>query len=232
MSQRSLFWPLSLLATFALLVVMLLLGSLSPSLSAQANPCITSYPTPGPVRDNCFLTATARTVNNNNTSTAQAKTAYPPPSATTQRAAPPEPTATATITPTATLTPTNTTVPATATLGPTLTSTATRIVIQGVPTPTATSFLADRETIVCAPGTTVIINGTDEPERAILAYFNARPVGGAMTRSDGSYSIQLRIGDERPGSYPIELRERLTWTLVRELACEVPATTPTPTWPL
>ena len=232
MSQRSLFWPLSLIAAFALLVVMLLFGALPSVLVAQTDQCAESYPTPGPVRESCYTTATARVANNAKTNTASAKTAYPPPTTPPQNIAPPAPTAAPAQEATATLTPTNTVRPATATLGPTRTPTATRQVAQGTPTSTATSVLAGLETILCVPGTTVTITGEASPGLVILAYFNARPVGGALTRRDGTYRMLLNIGDERPGVYAVELRERLSRALVRELACEVPSATPTPTWPL
>lgn len=68
----------------------------------------------------------------------------------------------------------------------------------------------------------VTITGVVEGSVALLAYFNDRPVGGSFARSDGQYSITLHIGPERPGVYPVEVRERDGRALVQQLACEVP----------
>lgn len=211
MSRRSLFWPLTLIVAFAVLLIMLLAGTLPSDLAAQGGDCASIYPTPGADRDNCFRTATAN-----------ASDPYPSPSAT---AAPVQPTSAAT----ATFTATSTARPVTATAGPTSTVTATRAP-QGSPLPTLTSTLVGLETIVCAPGVAVTLTGRAEPGTALLAYFNERPVGGTLARADGSYSIQLSVGDVRPGLYPVNIRERDGRALVRELACEVPAATPTPTF--
>lgn len=218
MPRRSLIWPLALIGAFATLVTLLMLGALPAPTAAQADDCAEIYPTPGPDRTSCQQTATAL-----------APTAYPAPTATSGGGGggQPAPAPTATISATATLTATSTLSP-TSTEGPTSTPTATREP-QGSPTPTATSTLVGLETIVCAPGATVAIRGEAEPGAPLLAYFNERPVGGALTRPDGTYLILLTVGAERPGVYPVTVRERDGRALVRELACEVPGATPTPT---
>ncbi|NTU82772.1 MAG: hypothetical protein HGA45_25955 [Chloroflexales bacterium] len=228
MHQSSLFWPLSLIAAFGLLIVMLLLGAMPSPLVAQSDECVSNYPTPGPEREDCYRTATAKAVKISNTNTAYAISKSPATN-TPGSSAPQAPTSTATLTATETLTATSTAQPATATLGPTSTPTATRQVAAISPSPTATSTLVDRETILCAPGLAVALRGEARPDTALLAYFNGRPVGGALSRSDGDYLILLRVGDERPGIYPVDLRERHSRDLVRRLACEVPGATPTPT---
>ncbi len=211
---------MTLIAAFAVLLVLLVVGALPTPLVAQTDDCASIYPTPGADRDNC-----------NRTATAKAGQAYPNPSATSGGGGPPAPAATATVTGTATLTPTSTLRPATPTPGPTNTATATRQP-QGSPTPTLTSTLVGLETILCVPGATVAIRGQAEPGLALLAYFADRPVGGALVRPDGSYYILLSIGEERPGLYAVNIRRRDSRTLVRELACEIPAATPTPTLPI
>jgi hypothetical protein len=215
MPRRSLILPLTVLGAFAALVILLMLGALPTPIAAQGDECATTYPTPGSGRDDCYRTATA-----------QAPQGYPSPSATSGGGAP-APQATATISATATLSVTSTPRP-TNTAGPTSTPTATRQP-QGSPTPSATSTLVGLETLVCVPGATVGIRGRAEPGTALLAYFNGRPVGGTFTRPDGTYVIALSVGNERPGVYPVNVRERDTRALVRELACEVPGAEPTPT---
>lgn len=222
MPQRSLIWPVTVLVGFATLAVLLLAGALPTPLVAQVDDCASVYPTPGADRDNCNRTATAKV----------SQGGYPSPSATTGSSQPP-PQATATISATATLsvTATATQPPATATVGPTSTAISTRQPA-GSPTPTPTSTLVGLETILCPQGARVEVRGRAEPSAALLAYFNDRPVGGALARPDGSYLILLSIGAERPGIYPVDIRLRDSRALVRALACEVPGVTPTPTPPV
>jgi hypothetical protein len=99
-----------------------------------------------------------------------------------------------------------------------------------VATPTVTPALpAGVEALLCAPGSTVSLIGEAEPGLALLVYFDGRPVGGGFSRADGSYSIELLIGNERPGEYLVEVRERNTRDLIERTGCEVPGATPTPT---
>jgi hypothetical protein len=83
----------------------------------------------------------------------------------------------------------------------------------------------------CIPGDVIVIEGTADPELALIVTFGDRPVGGGFTRNDGSYRIRLRIGDERPGIYLVQVQERATRNLIQEFNCQVPAFTPTPTPP-
>ncbi|HMQ29784.1 MAG TPA: hypothetical protein PKD53_03610 [Chloroflexaceae bacterium] len=215
MSRPSLIWPVTVLAAFAALLILLVVAAL-PTPSVAQDGCVDAYPTPGPERDDCYRTATART--------GQGGGAYPDPTATTGQQAP-QPTVTLTVTPTLTITGT---LAPTATAGPTSTPTATRQP-QGSPTPSATSTLVGLETLTCAPGASVAVVGRADPNTALLLYFDERPVGGALSRSDGSYQIVLNVGRERPGTYPLTVRVRDSRALVRELACEVPGAPPTPT---
>lgn len=220
MSRRSLIWPLSLIAAFSLLMILLIVGALPTPTSAQKACPDPIYPDQTVAQCQSTQTAYAKTQ--------AAGPAYPAPTNTSAPAqvSSPLPTATSTITPTSTTRPPT----ATSTIVPS--ATATRQVPQGSPTPTATSPLNGLETITCAPGATVSLTGRSSPHLALLAYFNDRPVGGTLARGDGSYQILLRVGDERPGTYAVDVRERDSRDVVRELACQVPGATPTPTIPL
>lgn len=83
--------------------------------------------------------------------------------------------------------------------------------------------------MLCQPGSDVIIEGLARPNTALLLFFNERPVGGTLSQMNGRYLAPMRIGRERPGLYLVEVRERDGLTLVRQLACAVPGSTPTPT---
>lgn len=112
----------------------------------------------------------------------------------------------------------------------TSTPTATRGPAQLAATPTATSALPDGvEALNCVPGSTVTLTGQAPPNTALLAFFDKRPVGGGLSRPNGTYTIELQIGKERPGFYVVEVRERATRAFVAQFGCQVPAFTPTPT---
>lgn len=145
----------------------------------------------------------------------------------------------ATSTPTSTWTPTktaapNTTSSATNTIEPTATNQDTSL----SETPTVTATLetgdpeADTNTISCIPGETIILEGTTDLGPAMIITFGDRPVGGGFRRNDGSYRLRLRIGNERPGIYPVRVEDRVSNEVIQEVSCQVPAFTPTPTPPL
>ena len=92
-------------------------------------------------------------------------------------------------------------------------------------TPEATPTSA----LTCAPGERVLITGQGPPRAAFLLYFGQRVVGGGSVSLNGSFSIPLVVGRERPGSYPVIVRVRGSEQVLRELTCEVPpAAAPTP----
>ncbi len=140
----------------------------------------------------------------------------------------------------ATATPTST---STRTITPTLTGAATQPPLataaisptsQGAASSaTATLPLGEGESAAtpCIPGETILIEGSAGPSVALIVTFGGRPVGGGFSRDDGSYRIRMRIGDERPGIYPITVEDRDTSALIQKFSCEVPAFTPTPTPP-
>lgn len=238
MSRRAPPLPLSIIASFALLVALLVLGALpSPVMVvAQSIDCsgdLSDYP--GLTYDTCQATQTA-VVARTQTATAaggSGQTAAPtntsaPASGAPAATATPTLTRTATVTTTArTLTPTLAASPA---ASPTASPTRQAAAATAGASPTPTSALpAGVEARICLPGSSVELTGTTRPAVALLAYFDDRPVGGALSRADGSYSISLRIGPERPGLYLIEVRERDTRDLVSQEACEIPGLTPTAT---
>jgi len=217
MPQRSITLPLSLVMVFAVLMLALLVGALpaTPPVSmAQSTSC--PYPDasscPGGQQNNPYPGATStstptQTVQSQSTPTATA-------------------TATATATTSLTTTPTRQTPTVTFTAAPT----RTRPPAPTGPTPTPTSALPEGiETLVCFPGATITLAGSGPPSTALLAYFNNRPVGGGFSRADGTFSIDLMIGRERPGQYLVEVRKRDGRERVSQWGCEVPGATPTPT---
>jgi hypothetical protein len=135
-------------------------------------------------------------------------------------------TPTATTTNAATPTRTQTTESAqTATPTQTFAPSATR----DLPTPTIEDAKIAESAIDCIPGESISIEGETDPNMALIVTFGERPVGGGFSRRDGTYRIQLHIGDERPGLYPVQVEERDTNDIIQELLCRVPASTPTPT---
>lgn len=98
------------------------------------------------------------------------------------------------------------------------------------PSPTSAAALPEGVTaLACVPGETVDLAGQTEPNSALLLFFDERPVGGGLSGADGRYRLRLQVGDERPGTYLVEVRERVGRALVEQFGCEVPPFTPTPT---
>jgi hypothetical protein len=189
--------------------------------------CVDPYIPPGNTAQNCQQTQTALAVS---------PTASAPPAANNQTGgtggsgaattAPTGPTATTTITTTRA---TAQTAPTLAPITPTVAAASPQSTAALSPTPTAV-LPSGVEALVCLPGTTVTLTGEAPPGTPLLAYFAGRPVGGGFSRGDGSYTIDLLIGPERPGTYLVEVRERTSLALVSQTGCEVPALTPTPTF--
>jgi outer membrane biosynthesis protein TonB len=85
------------------------------------------------------------------------------------------------------------------------------------PSPTATNQLA------CRPGTPVELRGGGAPRRsAILLFFDGRAVGGSTSDDAGNFAVTLRVGDEAPGRYPVEVRVRAGGALLLTRICVVP----------
>lgn len=145
-----------------------------------------------------------------------------------------QPASAATPTPTFTSTPTATRTAVAAVSATPLATATLRIVTHATPTATLPAAVPtpDIAATACIPGDVITVEGSADPELALIVTFGDRPVGGGFTRNDGSYRIRLRIGDERPGIYVIQVQERATRSLVQQFSCQVPAFTPTPTLPL
>jgi len=86
-----------------------------------------------------------------------------------------------------------------------------------VPSPTATNQLA------CSTGTPVELRGSGAPRRsAVLLFFDGRAVGGGTSDDAGNFAVTLRVGDEAPGRYPVEVRARAGGSLLLVRTCVVP----------
>lgn len=222
MPQRNLFWPLSLLASFGFLLLLLLVGALPEPIAVAQSDCSD----PAYLQQGYEACKTAQAASTGGTATVAATN-------TTSSGGGGQPAATAapTLSPTRTITTTVSPRPTQAAAAPTFTPTLTRIpAVEQNNDPTPTSVLPPGvELLACAPGQTIDLAGTALPNTALLAYFAQRPVGGGLSGADGSYRISLLIGDERPGIYLVEVRERASRALVQQFGCEVPGATPTPT---
>jgi hypothetical protein len=108
------------------------------------------------------------------------------------------------------------------TLTPTLTPTATRVPIN---TPVIAEQLIDQPSsseVICQPKTRLIIKGTTDPYSLLLLTFDNRVVGGGISYTSGSYAIPLVVGTEARGIYTIEVRQRNTNKVIKQLSCTVP----------
>ncbi|MEI7770924.1 MAG: hypothetical protein WCI67_13080 [Chloroflexales bacterium] len=179
---------------------------------------------PYPPYDDCMKTRTALLVETERAAALAVPTVPTAGNSSPAQVAPTEP---PTVTPTPTPTFTST---AAATSTPLATPTF-RAAAHATPTATPAAVVPRTEIAVipCIPGDVIMIEGSTDPQVSLIVTFGDRPVGGGFTRNDGSYRIRLRIGDERPGIYPVQVQDRATRSVVQELSCQVPAFTPTPT---
>jgi hypothetical protein len=240
MSQRSLIWPLGVMMVALIIIVSALTSPTAPSAAParQDSPCNSNYPDAYPAcatetaeaEDRSIEeTSAARqtdvaaqnddnddddTTSDNNSSTTNNNT---------QDTATPTATRTATRTPTSTFEVDEDETEA----EPTNTPGSTRQ--QATATPTSTPIL-DTDVLICVPGVPVPVEGQGPRNAALLLYFDGRAVGGTTSDSRGTYALQLIVGEERPGDYPLEVQVRGTRELVEEFTCRVPGGgTPTPT---
>jgi len=110
---------------------------------------------------------------------------------------------------------------------PTNTPRSTR---QEATVPPTSTPIPDSDVLICVPGVPVPVEGQGPPNAALLLYFGDRAVGGTTSDARGAYALQLIVGEERPGDYPLEVQVRGTRELVEEFVCRVPGGgTPTPT---
>jgi hypothetical protein len=232
MSRPGVNAPFIFTAAFVILVALLMTGLLpSPVVIAELQ-CDDDYRPPGLAYDVC-KTQVAQTA------TAQAAASGTTTGGGTTSTPNSQPAANATATATRTVTATVGSVTPTAgspqaqppTATPTLPS-ANQANAGPTPTltPTAPAVPSGAPTLVCVPGSTVRLAGEAAPSAQLLAFFDDRPVGGGFSRGDGLFSIDLLIGDERPGLYLVEVRGRDTLELFAQFGCDVPAFSPTPTF--
>ncbi|GAB4156424.1 MAG: hypothetical protein Fur005_09750 [Roseiflexaceae bacterium] len=79
------------------------------------------------------------------------------------------------------------------------------------PPPTATPLPAEQlAKIDCRPGERLQITGSGPASEAFLVYFGRRAVSGGSVGPNGRFVTSLLIGKERPGTYPITVRQRST----------------------
>ena len=55
-----------------------------------------------------------------------------------------------------------------------------------------------------------MITGVGPPRESFLLYFGRRAVSGGSIAPNGVYRIEMLIGPERPGEYPVSVRLRLS----------------------
>jgi hypothetical protein len=98
-----------------------------------------------------------------------------------------------------------------------------------LPTPTVEPSVdptdATLGSLTCVPGVPIIIQGTARPRAPLLIFFNGRAVGGGSAGATGSFALTMRVGNERPGSYPIEVFVRGSWEEILQTSCTVPSVT-------
>ncbi|HEU5011351.1 MAG TPA: hypothetical protein VFT66_02320 [Roseiflexaceae bacterium] len=107
---------------------------------------------------------------------------------------------------------------------PTSTIAASTQIPTATPEPSPTP-LADYQ---CVPGQQLAITGTGPAGAGVLLLFDDRVVGGGTVQSNGVFSLQLNVGDEEPGVYPVVVQVRGTQQELFNKTCFVPAITPTP----
>lgn len=79
---------------------------------------------------------------------------------------------------------------------------------------------ADPTPLACPSSQTVFLQGRAPANEALLVYLGGRAVGGGLASVSGAYSVPLRV-QERPGSYPVEVRLRASGALVEQFVCYV-----------
>jgi hypothetical protein len=116
--------------------------------------------------------------------------------------------AVAVVTPTPTPAPTATPPPPTA--QPTLEVLPAPTAPPPAATPTPEVSLAELLRLECRSGERIVITGAGPPRESFLLYFGRRAVSGGSIAPNGVYRIEMLIGPERPGEYPVSVRLRLS----------------------
>ncbi|MFQ3683762.1 FHA domain-containing protein, partial [Roseiflexus sp.] len=77
-------------------------------------------------------------------------------------------------------------------------------------TPTPEVSLAELVRFECRSGDRIVLTGIGPPRESFLLYFGRRAVSGGSVAPNGVYRIDMLIGPERPGEYPVSVRLRLS----------------------
>ena len=77
-------------------------------------------------------------------------------------------------------------------------------------TPTPDVSLADVVRFECRSGDRIVLSGIGPPRESFLLYFGRRAVSGGSVAPNGVYRIDMLVGPERPGEYPVSVRLRLS----------------------
>jgi hypothetical protein len=102
-----------------------------------------------------------------------------------------------------------------------LPATATRTRIS-TPITTEQVINTTSSALICQRQTRLIIKGATDPYSLLLLTFGDRVVGGGISYASGGYAMPLVIGDESRGVYQIEVRQRNTNKVIKQLRCTVP----------
>jgi len=91
-------------------------------------------------------------------------------------------------------------------------------------TPTVVDTIVDETTtsIICPRYSKIIVRGKTDPYSLLLITFDGRTVGGGISYASGSYAIPLMVGDESTGMHRIQILERNTNRVIKQLTCSVP----------
>lgn len=79
-----------------------------------------------------------------------------------------------------------------------------------VATPTPEIPLAELVRFECRSGDRIVLTGIGPPRESFLLYFGKRAVSGGSVAPNGAYRIDMLVGPERPGEYPVSVRLRLS----------------------
>lgn len=91
-------------------------------------------------------------------------------------------------------------------------------------TPTSVGIIVNEttSTITCQRHNQIIVRGKTDPYSLLLITFDGRTVGGGISYASGSYAIPLMVGDESTGMHRIQILERNTNRVIKQLTCSVP----------
>ena len=227
MRRTSIWTPLSVIISGIILIALMVAPQRGAAQDEDATATPTAYPTgtfiAGQTQTATALTATAYSAPNRTPGVRTPGTGGRTPTATTRTptVGTPGPTAAGGPTRTPTGTPGGANTGGTA-VTTTPTPTPTGDATSSTPTPTPQG-----DVLTCVPGETVTISGQGPANAGFLLYFSQRIVSGATVRADGTFAIGLRVGNEAPGRYLVEVRERGNRRLLKAVTCDVPAVTPT-----